>query len=250
MAENNRYNNSRGFSAPRKYRKNITSDTRLTKLWGRNEEGSAASFNLYVSGNQIRLQVYTGLTEDKQKRNPNITFNFKDQQVASFFTILGQLENLIQNHEVGEKKVIPCPIFGFIKTKDMQKAERREIGKIVVGREKNGVYFITAIDNYHGKVVFPLTLDRDVQIYNVNSNEPASEDYVSKCFALHWIKMVRKLFMATLTQEFTDTDSDDNSKDNQKSNNGNSYNNSEQSSYGGSSSSADFATDSYEDLLP
>ena len=57
------------------YRPNITS-INLTTLWGRNEEKSVAYCKMYVSGNKLRLNIGTGLTEDKAKRQPNIRMEF------------------------------------------------------------------------------------------------------------------------------------------------------------------------------
>ena len=84
-----------------KYRNNIT-HTRIMSLWGRNEEKTVASFNLYVTGNVLHLNVYTGLSEDKQRKQKSIKFDFKDGQITSFLAILEGLVMLSQLPHEGE----------------------------------------------------------------------------------------------------------------------------------------------------
>lgn len=145
------------------YRPNITS-INLTTLWGRNEEKSVAYCKMYVSGNKLRLNIGTGLTEDKAKRQPNIRMEFKDGQIPSFLAILDILRDLALHQDDGEKKTVQCPVYGYIKTREMQKAERKQIGTIQVGRTEKGIYYFTAFDGYHGKVMFPLTFERDIEV--------------------------------------------------------------------------------------
>lgn len=218
------------------YDNNITS-TRLTRLWGRNEEETAASFNIYVSGNQVRIQVYTGLQDDKNKKVNSIKVNFKDQQIPSFLAALDMLRDLALHQDDGEAKVIPCPIFGYIKPQG-GKAERREIAKLLLGRNKKGVYYISLINSTHGRVMFPLTFDRDFQVYNVNTNEPADEAWVSRCFMLSWVNDMKDVLKGTLIQEYVDKQ-DDKGGNNNKS--------------GGSSqksSSSNFDAEEWDDMMP
>lgn len=210
-------------------RNNIT-HSRVTRLWGRNEEGSASSFNLYVTNNALRIQIYTGLNEDKQKRTPSIYFSFKDGQIPSVLTILSMLRDLPTRFPDNEPKTIKCPVFGFTKKQGEPKASRTQIGEILIGRDKKGVYWISAIDNIHGKVRFPFTLDRDIKIYNVNTNEEADEAYISECVMKSWVDNTLQIIANVLTQEYVEPEAKDDNKgkggyNNQKSNqssNGNS----------------------------
>ena len=74
------------------------------------------------------------------------------------------LRDLALHQDDGEKKTVQCPVYGYIKTREMQKAERKQIGTIQVGRTEKGIYYFTAFDGYHGKVMFPLTFERDIEV--------------------------------------------------------------------------------------
>lgn len=233
------------------YRPNITS-VNLTTLWGRNEEKSVAYCRIYVSGNKLRLNIGTGLTEDKAKRQPNIRMEFKDGQVPSFLAILDILRDLALHQDDGEKKTVQCPVYGYIKTNGMQKAERKQIGTIQVGRTEKGIYYFTAFDGYHGKVMFPLTFERDIEVYNVNTGEPADAGWKSRCYMLSWVETMKKLIISTLVQEFVDPDA---KKDSNQSNGNRSYqsggNNNQSNSNSNSNSGGNNNFDDFEDdFLP
>lgn len=231
------------------YRPNITS-VNLTTLWGRNEEKSVAYCKMYVSGNKLRLNIGTGLTEDKAKRQPNIRMEFKDGQVPSFLAILDILRDLALHQDDGEKKTVQCPVYGYIKTREMQKAERKQIGTIQVGRTDKGIYYFTAFDGYHGKVMFPLTFERDIEVYNVNTGEPADAGWKSRCYMLSWVETMKKLIVSTLVQEFVDPEA---KKDSNQSNGNRSYqsggNNSQSNSNSNSGGNNNF-NDFEDDFLP
>lgn len=231
------------------YRPNITS-INLTTLWGRNEEKSVAYCKIYVSGNKLRLNIGTGLTEDKAKRQPNIRMEFKDGQVPSFLAILDILRDLALHQDDGEKKTVQCPVYGYIKTREMQKAERKQIGTIQVGRTDKGIYYFTAFDGYHGKVMFPLTFERDIEVYNVNTGEPADAGWKSRCYMLSWVETMKKLIVSTLVQEFVDPEA---KKDSNQSNGNRSYqsggNNSQSNSNSNSGGNNNF-DDFEDDFLP
>lgn len=226
-----------------KYRNNIT-HTRIMSLWGRNEEKTVASFNLYVTGNVLHLNVYTGLSEDKQRKQKSIKFDFKDGQITSFLAILEGLVMLSQLPHEGEAKTIVSSIFGYVKFKDMDKAERREIGKILVGRDKNGIYFISAINNTHGRVKFNFELDRDVVIYDINSNEPIDPKEASERMMLQFVNNAKLILANVLTQEYVDKDAE---KEDGKESKGSGYRSSNNDS--GNNTSSDIGSD-FDDLLP
>lgn len=197
-----------------KYRKNIT-DTRLTRLWGRNAEQTAASFNLYISGNAVRLRVSTGLRDDKERYSPTFGFVFKDGQIASLLTILDMLVYIKENPELypaGQAHSHNFPIFGFIKTKKMDKAERREIGVVKIGRSSKGVYWISAESGDYGVVKFPFTLDRDIKLYKAGTNEEADEGFISERVMLSWVENTKLIIANTLTQEYTEPEEKDNNR--------------------------------------
>lgn len=231
------------------YRPNITS-VNLTTLWGRNEEKSVAYCKMYVSGNKLRLNIGTGLTEDKAKRQPNIRMEFKDGQIPSFLAILDILRDLALHQDDDEKKTVQCPVYGYIKTREMQKAERKQIGTIQVGRTGKGIYYFTAFDGYHGKVMFPLTFERDIEVYNVNTGEPADAAWKSRCYMLSWVETMKKLIVSTLVQEFVDPDA---KKDSNQSNGNRSYqyggNNNQSNSNSNSGGNNNF-DDFEDDFLP
>lgn len=226
-----------------KYRNNIT-HTRIMSLWGRNEEKTVASFNLYVTGNVLHLNVYTGLSEDKQRKQKSIKFDFKDGQITSFLAILEGLVMLSQLPHEGEAKTIVSSIFGYVKFKDMDKAERREIGKILVGRDKNGIYFISAINNTHGRVKFNFELDRDVVIYDINSNEPIDPKEASERMMLQFVNNAKLILANVLTQEYVDKDAE---KEDGKESKGSGYRSSNNDS--SNNTSNDIGSD-FDDLLP
>lgn len=228
-----------------KYRNNIT-HTRIMSLWGRNEEKTVASFNLYVTGNVLHLNVYTGLSEDKQRKQKSIKFDFKDGQITSFLAILEGLVMLSQLPHEGEAKTIVSSIFGYVKFKDMDKAERREIGKILVGRDKNGIYFISAINNTHGRVKFNFELDRDIVIYDINSNEPIEPKEASERMMLQFVNNAKLILANVLTQEYVDKDAE---KEDGKENKASGYRASNSSSNSNNSTPNDIGSD-FDDLLP
>lgn len=228
-----------------KYRNNIT-HTRIMSLWGRNEEKTVASFNLYVTGNVLHLNVYTGLSEDKQRKQKSIKFDFKDGQITSFLAILEGLVILSQLPHEGEAKTIVSSIFGYVKFKDMDKAERREIGKILVGRDKNGIYFISAINNTHGRVKFNFELDRDIVIYDINSNEPIEPKEASERMMLQFVNNAKLILANVLTQEYVDKDAE---KEDGKENKASGYRASNNSGNSNNSTPNDIGSD-FDDLLP
>ena len=228
-----------------KYRNNIT-HTRIMSLWGRNEEKTVASFNLYITGNVLHLNVYTGLSEDKQRKQKSIKFDFKDGQITSFLAILEGLVMLSQLPHEGEAKTIVSSIFGYVKFKDMDKAERREIGKILVGRDKNGIYFISAINNTHGRVKFNFELDRDVVIYDINSNEPIDPKEASERMMLQFVNNAKLILANVLTQEYVDKDAE---KEDGKESKGSGYQTSNNGGSNSNSTSNDIGSD-FDDLLP
>nr|DAR92347.1 MAG TPA: hypothetical protein [Caudoviricetes sp.]DAX86780.1 MAG TPA: hypothetical protein [Caudoviricetes sp.] len=228
-----------------KYRNNIT-HTRIMSLWGRNEEKTVASFNLYVTGNVLHLNVYTGLSEDKQRKQKSIKFDFKDGQITSFLAILEGLVMLSQLPHEGEAKTIVSSIFGYVKFKDMDKAERREIGKILVGRDKNGIYFISAINNTHGRVKFNFELDRDIVIYDINSNEPIEPKEASERMMLQFVNNAKLILANVLTQEYVDKDAE---KEDGKENKASGYRASNSSGNSNNSTPNDIGSD-FDDLLP
>ena len=228
-----------------KYRNNIT-HTRIMSLWGRNEEKTVASFNLYVTGNVLHLNVYTGLSEDKQRKQKSIKFDFKDGQITSFLAILEGLVMLSQLPHEGEAKTIVSAIFGYVKFKDMDKAERREIGKILVGRDKNGIYFISAINNTHGRVKFNFELDRDIVIYDINSNEPIEPKEASERMMLQFVNNAKLILANVLTQEYVDKDAE---KEDGKENKASGYRASNSSGNSNNSTPNDIGSD-FDDLLP
>ena len=228
-----------------KYRNNIT-HTRIMSLWGRNEEKTVASFNLYVTGNVLHLNVYTGLSEDKQRKQKSIKFDFKDGQITSFLAILEGLVMLSQLPHEGEAKTIVSSIFGYVKFKDMDKAERREIGKILVGRDKNGIYFISAINNTHGRVKFNFELDRDIVIYDINSNEPIESKEASERMMLQFVNNAKLILANVLTQEYVDKDAE---KEDGKENKASGYRASNSSGNSNNSTPNDIGSD-FDDLLP
>ena len=228
-----------------KYRNNIT-HTRIMSLWGRNEEKTVASFNLYVTGNVLHLNVYTGLSEDKQRKQKSIKFDFKDGQITSFLAILEGLVMLSQLPHEGEAKTIVSSIFGYVKFKDMDKAERREIGKILVGRDKNGIYFISAIHNTHGRVKFNFELDRDIVIYDINSNEPIEPKEASERMMLQFVNNAKLILANVLTQEYVDKDAE---KEDGKESKGSGYRASNNGGNSNNSTPNDIGSD-FDDLLP
>ena len=215
-------------------------------LWGRNEEKTVASFNLYVTGNVLHLNVYTGLSEDKQRKQKSIKFDFKDGQITSFLAILEGLVMLSQLPHEGEAKTIVSSIFGYVKFKDMDKAERREIGKILVGRDKNGIYFISAINNTHGRVKFNFELDRDIVIYDINSNEPIEPKEASERMMLQFVNNAKLILANVLTQEYVDKDAE---KEDGKENKASGYRASNSSGNSNNSTPNDIGSD-FDDLLP
>ena len=203
-----------------KYRNNIT-HTRVMSLWGKNEEGTAASFNLYITGNVLHLTVYTGLNEDKQKRQSRIKFDFKDGQLVSFLTVLDTLLSMQDIPLEGKKISSSAAIHGYIKTQNMSKAERRELGKVIVGRDDKGIYYITAINNTHGKVKFNFELDRDIVLYDINSQDPLPREEASRRVMVSFVNNAKLIIANVLTQanEGKDNKSNNYNRSNQSNNN-------------------------------
>lgn len=220
-----------------KYRNNIT-HTRVMSLWGKNEEGTAASFNLYITGNILHLTVYTGLNEDKQKRQSRIKFDFKDGQLVSFLTILDTLLSMQDIPLEGKKISSSAAIHGYIKTQSMSKAERRELGKVIVGRDDKGIYYITAINNTHGKVKFNFELDRDIVLYDVNSQDPLPREEASRRVMVSFVNNAKLIIANVLTQEYVDKEANEGKSNNYNRSNQSNNNQSNQSSQSGNNQAA------------
>ena len=218
-----------------KYRNNIT-HTRVMSLWGKNEEGTAASFNLYITGNVLHLTVYTGLNEDKQKRQSRIKFDFKDGQIVSFLTVLDTLLSMQDIPLEGKKISSSAAIHGYIKTQNMSKAERRELGKVIVGRDDKGIYYITAINNTHGKVKFNFELDRDIVLYDINSQDPLPREEASRRVMVSFVNNAKLIIANVLTQEYVDKEANEGKSNNNY--NRSNQSNSNQSSQSGNNQAA------------
>ena len=220
-----------------KYRNNIT-HTRVMSLWGKNEEGTAASFNLYITGNILHLTVYTGLNEDKQKRQSRIKFDFKDGQLVSFLTVLDTLLSMQDIPLEGKKISSSAAIHGYIKTQNMSKAERRELGKVIVGRDDKGIYYITAINNTHGKVKFNFELDRDIVLYDINSQDPLPREEASRRVMVSFVNNAKLIIANVLTQEYVDKEANEGKSNNNYNRSNSNQSNNNQSSQSGNSQPA------------
>lgn len=64
----------------------------------------------------------------------------------------------------------------------------------MVGRDKNGIYFISAINNTHGRVKFNFELDRDIVIYDINSNEPIEPKEASERMMLQFVNNAKLIW--------------------------------------------------------
>ena len=183
------------------YRNNIT-NTMVSSLWGKNPEGTGALFKCYISGNCIRLRIFTGMQADKEKKIKSINFDFKEDKIIDFVSILDTLIKIDEMpFEKGNAIKQIFSINGFVNGKK----ERGEIGRIFVGRDADGVYFISGVNNSHGKVKFPITFNsRDTVLYNLNTNEPADEHYKSKTYMRAWVSTVKNLIATVLTQEYVE----------------------------------------------
>lgn len=238
------------------YRNNMT-HTNILTLFGTNEEKTASVFSLYLTGNTVRIRVYTGLSEDKQRKQQNITLSFDSSQIPSFFMMLDTLKQLAEDVD-GEEKKIKFGIKTFVKSRDGGKSEKHETGAIIAGRSKSGVVWISAQDNYHGKVVFPLKPNRDITCYNTNTQEPADAAYVSQQFTKSWVDLTKRILANVAVQEYVEKEdaSRNNNRGGNSGDNGG-YNNQSNNNYpsgnnnsNNNSSSHDNFGDSFDDLLP
>lgn len=217
----------------RTYRNNITS-TRLFTLNGVNSEGTLGFLSVEVSGNGVKLTVYTGLSDDKQRERKTITARFKGQAINSFLTVLNLMVDMANHHDDGKKMTYRTEVIGGYKNKE-GKFVQAPMSELLVRRNESGVYQIALINRTHGRVWFDLTVsNRDFVIYDVNSNEPASEAFISRQFMLNWVRNINQTVLNVLTQEYADEETkDDRNNRNSggyKGNNSN-YNNGGNSNY-------------------
>lgn len=185
------------------YRKNVT-NTKLFDLVANNPEGSRATFKMYVSGNAIRIRIYTGMTDDENKQNKAISFDFAENKAIDLMSILLTLRDFSKVPFVqGEQLIQAFSISGYV-----SQNQRGEIGKIIIGRDGNGVYYISGIKNGYGKVRFDFNLSPDTVAYDVNSrdNTPAPVNYVSERVMMTYIENAMVVVGSTLVQEYADKD--------------------------------------------
>lgn len=203
----------------RTYRNNIT-NTRLFNLTGVNSEGTYGFLSVEVSGNGVKVSVYTGLSDDKQRERKTITARFKGQAINSFLTILNLMVDMANHHDDGKKMTYRTEVIGGYKNKE-GKFVQAPVSELLVRRNEEGIYQMALINRTHGRVWFDLTVSkRDFVIYDVNSNEPASEAFISRQYMLNWVRNINQTVLDVLTQEYTDEES----KDERKGRSGGGYN--------------------------
>ena len=199
---------------------NNISHERVMSRWGTNGEGTASNLNLTVSGNTIRLKIYTGLSEDKQKDNKSIDFQFGAQNAIDFMTIVEAMRSIAEMPlDAGSQKR------AFAIRNYRHKIGMVEVGKIVVGRDAEGVVFISGINDTHGKVKFDMTVGRDMTVYALNSSEPCSPAEASLIYTRAWVDAVKVFLVDILTSQHVDTQKDKQQGGNQqRGGNGGGYN--------------------------
>lgn len=203
----------------RTYRNNIT-NTRLFNLTGVNSEGTLGFLSVEVSGNGVKVSVYTGLSDDKQRERKTITARFKGQAINSFLTVLNLMVDMANHHDDGKKMTYRTEVIGGYKNKE-GKFVQAPMAELLVRRNEEGIYQMALINRTHGRVWFDLTVSkRDLVIYDVNSNEPASEAFISRQYMLNWVRNINQTVLNVLTQEYADEET----KDERKGRSGGGYN--------------------------
>lgn len=195
----------------RTYRNNIT-NTRLFNLAGVNSEGTLGFLSVEVSGNGVKVSVYTGLSDDKQRERKTITARFKGQAINSFLTVLNLMVDMANHHDDGKKMTYRTEVIGGYKNKE-GKFVQAPMAELLVRRNEEGIYQMALINRTHGRVWFDLTVSkRDLVIYDVNSNEPASEAFISRQYMLNWVRNINQTVLNVLTQEYADEETKDERK--------------------------------------
>lgn len=197
MADNNQ--GGRQFASM--YPNNLSHE-RVFSRWGRNNEGTASNLNITVTGNIIRIKISTGLSEDKQRDQKTIDFTFGANMVFDFLTIVNKVG------EFARRPLDAGPVKQAFGISNYRRGGVQEVGKIVVGRDNEGVLFISGIDEIHGKVKFDLTLGRDVVMFAENSSERASPAEVSRAYTETWADAVKTFLAPIMVEQYVDTQKD------------------------------------------
>ena len=148
----------------------------------------------------------------------------------------------------GKKISSSAAIHGYIKTQNMSKAERRELGKVIVGRDDKGIYYITAINNTHGKVKFNFELDRDIVLYDINSQDPLPREEASRRVMVSFVNNAKLIIANVLTQEYVDKEANE-GKSNNNYNRSNQSNNNQSSQSGNNQAANPDNSDSEDDFF-
>ena len=118
-------------------------------------------------------------------------------------------------------------VIGGYKNKE-GKFVQAPMAELLVRRNEEGIYQMALINRTHGRVWFDLTVSkRDLVIYDVNSNEPASEAFISRQYMLNWVRNINQTVLNVLTQEYADEET----KDERKGRSGGGYNGGGNSGY-------------------
>lgn len=200
-----------GYTSP--YRKNISDVSGVLSLNAKNEQGKRANWTVRVSGNKVRLTIWTGVEGDADKGK--IALVLEPEQ---WYCFLALLEHTI-NTNTGE------PFANIIEIKGLGQGGYREgpkhRGDICIGRSKENVIFFAVVVQNRPIIKFEL-IDGYWFVYRKKDGSEFSKTDATNMVANAYLTRAREIVSTLLVTEFVEKDNKNNTGSGSYSSNSNS----------------------------
>ena len=218
------------------YRDNISVEKNVLTLSAKNEQGKRANWTVKVSGNKVRLTVWSGIDGDVD--NGKIALVLDPEQ---WYQVMSLLEYTIQNRrDDAYVNMVEIKAIG----REGYKAGPKPTGDIYIGRDKEGVIFISMVIFNRPKIKFNFEDGYWYQYKKKDGGEWSKVD-ASELVAKAYLTRANHIISTLLVTDYVDKEQRERIGGNRKGgNNKSTYNNNDDFS-GGSSSSSD--SDTYDD---
>ncbi len=177
------------------YANNIT-HARIMDLKGEGEH-SRATFKVTVTGNKVRIAIWTNIDGDAD--NGKISVALGDPRI--WFVAMQMLRDVAQpSFQDGERRVIRISRNG----QQGFKGDPIRDGDLFIGKDKEGVVYLSYVRNNRPKIKFPLiTSDRFYEILDSQGN-PLDKRENSAATAVGYANITDSVVAATLSKEYAD----------------------------------------------
>lgn len=229
------------FKSP--YRDNITHE-KVLDLSCVNEQNKRANWQIRYTGNKVRLTVWTGIEGDKDGGQMKIVL-----EPSAFYSFLSLMETVISNQE---KEVARHMTIKSLGPEGWKKGPIPR-GDLYCGRDRDGVVFVSFVQNNRPKLMFPLQEDAFYLFCDKGGN-PFNKQEASNIVAKAYVHMARNIISSLAATEYVDKESRPSGNKGNKSNyqnnqNQNNYNqNNQNQSQSTQSNDSDFTPSSGDDF--